>query len=124
MYFGQVMYVDCHELYGGVIKLAMAGRVGVGLHPDDDGVKVDVYHTIEKIDDHLQPGSLLSLCLESFCGRYAWFIILSCSFFSVYYKKTVNNYLSFTGLPSTRFVEGLVLLIQENRLQCPCTTCL
>lgn len=49
--------MDCIDLYGGVIKCAMKGRVGVGLRPEDDGIKLDVYHAIERIEQLMTSGA-------------------------------------------------------------------
>lgn len=64
-------YTDCPAVYGSVIKLAMEGRVGVGLHPDDDGIKQDLYHLIERFRDTLMPGhSLTDTALNQLWGVF------------------------------------------------------
>ena len=62
---GQLWYVDSVSLYSGVIDLSMKGRVGVGLRPGDNGIKQDLYHGIERIDQVLQSGHSLKTQVKS-----------------------------------------------------------
>ena len=54
--FGQCWWMDDEKLYRSVIGETMEGRVGVGLHPGDSGMKEDAWHGAETFDGILQPG--------------------------------------------------------------------
>ena len=55
-HLGQCWWADDMKLYRGVISAAFDGRVGVGLHPDDSGMREDLWHGAETFDQNLQPG--------------------------------------------------------------------
>ncbi len=66
----QVIWVDSVNLYTSSLHAAFSGLLGNNPHPEDKGVKADLYHLVERVRDTFAPGHSLADQATPSSGRF------------------------------------------------------